>query len=530
MDTDDDTARRAATDAPPVEDEAPLDFPDLDALLAAAAARVVEGVDAHDFIAWFVEQSPIIAPGFGETLRHSSDGDLRAGFARALWNRFPQPANRFRPRPLPAPRRNDPCVCGSGRKYKQCCLAGEPGHGTMEVLPLLLHVLERYPDEALDALDAAPMDPEELLGVLDTWAAEGEHERVVRLALPLFTSHRRLPRHAPEVLEILLGHWPRGFREESFAALIEDLAGSRDADIALVAALERVRVHHERDPEAAWALLRRELERFGEEPELASLEVDMLVEEGRGEEALAAAERWHPRLLAQDPALLEFADELRVRAAWIDPELALERACEIDDVLDRLVTLLDETPPGPVAGTHAPPTPAAEAASGRALVLVPTPAMRDVERDWRERRDGFDGLTGIVSYLDDAPLALSSFAVIESLATSLDAWGEQSWSEAVFVRLLERGEMLLYRHVSRELGFETPEGLPDWDAMVWETAPEVAFRHPENRAALALLSGLADWYADLADGGGGGERRAAALSRALVGLDPDVRARAAKRR
>ena len=524
----DDAAERADRDAAALGDAAALDFPDLDALLDAAAARVVEGVEPAAFVDWFVEQSPTIAPAFAGALRDAVEGDLRAGFARGLWNRFPQPDNRFRPRPLPPPGRNEPCVCGSGRKYKQCCRTLEPDHATMEALPLLLHVLERYPAEALDALDAAPMDPDDLLLVLDTWAAEGEGERAVRLALPLFTSNRRLPRHAPEVLEILLEAWPRGFRDEALAALVGELAGSRDEDIALIAAEERVRLHHENDPKAAWTLFARELERFGERPALAALEVDLLVGEGRGDEAVAAAERWRSKLLghgptrdpAPDPALIEFVDELLARAAWIDPEIALERACDEDDVLDRLVTLLDETPPGPVAGTHAPSAPSTEAASGRALVLVPTPAMGDAERDWHERVAGFDGLTEIVAYLDDAPLALSSFAVIESLATSIDAWAEESWSEAVFVRLLERAEMLLYRHVSRELGFETSEGLPDWDAMVWETAPEVSARHPENRAAIGLLSGLAGWYRDLADEGGGGERRAAALGRALDGLDP----------
>ena len=519
-------------DATALDEAMALDSPDLDALLAAAAARVVEGIEPAAFVDWFVAESPRLAPVFAGTLSRAPEGDLRAGFARGLWNRFPQPDNRFRPRPLPAPGRNEPCVCGSGRKYKQCCRAREPDHAAMAALPLLLHVLERYPAEALDALDTAPMDPDDLLLVLDTWADEGEGERAVRLALSLFTSHRRLPRHAPEVLEILLEVWPQGFREEALVALVEELAGSRDVDIALIAAEERVRLRHDDDPEAAWTLFARELERFGEDPSLAALEVDLLVGEGRGDEAVAAAERWRSRLLAPgpaggpardtdlDPALIEFADGLLARASWIDPELALERACDEDDVLDRLVTLLDETPPGPIAGTHAPSAPSTEAASGRALVLAPTPAMGHAERDWHERFAGFDGLTEIVAYLDDAPLALSSFAVIESLAASTDAWAEESWAEAVLVRLLERAEMLLYRHVSRELGFETPEGLPDWDAMVWETAPEVSARHPENRAALGLLAGLAGWYRDLADAGGGGERRAATLGRALDGLDP----------
>ncbi len=42
-----------------------------------------------------------------------------AGLQRGIRNREP-----FRPGPVRAPRvgRNDPCPCGSGRKYKRCCL------------------------------------------------------------------------------------------------------------------------------------------------------------------------------------------------------------------------------------------------------------------------------------------------------------------------------------------------------------------------------------------------------------------------
>jgi len=42
-------------------------------------------------------------------------------FAIQIWNNTPLPSNRYRPKPLTKPRRNEPCFCGSGKKYKQCC-------------------------------------------------------------------------------------------------------------------------------------------------------------------------------------------------------------------------------------------------------------------------------------------------------------------------------------------------------------------------------------------------------------------------
>ncbi len=42
--------------------------------------------------------------------------------ARSIWNTTPLLSNRYRPSPLPEVKRNSPCPCGSGKKYKQCCL------------------------------------------------------------------------------------------------------------------------------------------------------------------------------------------------------------------------------------------------------------------------------------------------------------------------------------------------------------------------------------------------------------------------
>ncbi|WP_444989098.1 SEC-C metal-binding domain-containing protein [Halomonas mongoliensis] len=41
--------------------------------------------------------------------------------ARTLWDKAPLPSRGFRPDPLPEPKRNDPCPCGSGKKFKRCC-------------------------------------------------------------------------------------------------------------------------------------------------------------------------------------------------------------------------------------------------------------------------------------------------------------------------------------------------------------------------------------------------------------------------
>ncbi|QTF91328.1 SEC-C metal-binding domain-containing protein, partial [Halomonas sp. BM-2019] len=68
------------------------------------------------------------------------------GIARTLWNAAPLPSRGFRPAPLPEPKRNDPCPCGSGKKFKRCCqpLLGEHPAGLAEELPILRIALSLF--------------------------------------------------------------------------------------------------------------------------------------------------------------------------------------------------------------------------------------------------------------------------------------------------------------------------------------------------------------------------------------------------
>jgi hypothetical protein len=46
---------------------------------------------------------------------------LAVDLATIIWNSIPLPSNHFKQQPMPMPKRNVPCHCGSGKKYKQCC-------------------------------------------------------------------------------------------------------------------------------------------------------------------------------------------------------------------------------------------------------------------------------------------------------------------------------------------------------------------------------------------------------------------------
>ena len=51
-----------------------------------------------------------------------SDTQFQSGFAQVLFYNMPLPKRQFQSEKWHKPGRNDPCTCGSGKKFKQCCI------------------------------------------------------------------------------------------------------------------------------------------------------------------------------------------------------------------------------------------------------------------------------------------------------------------------------------------------------------------------------------------------------------------------
>jgi hypothetical protein len=95
-------------------------------LVDLALGEILVHEDPDRFLAWARQSLP---PHLEPMLPDVPADGVRAlaiHFGRNIWNCTPLPSNGFRPRPLPAPERNQPCMCGSGRKYKHCCADAPP--------------------------------------------------------------------------------------------------------------------------------------------------------------------------------------------------------------------------------------------------------------------------------------------------------------------------------------------------------------------------------------------------------------------
>jgi len=240
---------------------------------------------------------------------------LACALGRAIWNATPLPGNGFRPRLIPAPGRNDRCLVGLGCKHKHCC-GGAPGFPRISSDEIWVSLGKALPATTLRAAAAAGKLPPAALGAAARRLVDGgDPEAAKRLLEPLFRGALEAfdERHE-EALDALCDAYGMLDEPRKKQALLERVA--RTASPALrVPALQRLATvlsdagrHGE-----AWAAFRDAQRLEPDDPGLSSLEVTMLLAEGRGAEAAERAAFWSRRLRRlgyDDPTFLGHLDTL----------------------------------------------------------------------------------------------------------------------------------------------------------------------------------------------------------------------------
>jgi tetratricopeptide (TPR) repeat protein len=460
------------------------------AIVGRGAAEAMRTEDFGALRAWVAREMPAALPAL--QAQAETEHGRRAGtnaIATSIWNASPLPSNGYRPRPMPAPGRNDPCPCGSGQKFKRCCgsvSAGFPVLPEDDTWRLLVEHLTHDELERFANDPALPPGPVALLAVE--------------------MSERGLPDRARTALARRLER-PEGLDDRYEAALdvfldlegenreIDDFVGwANDLATRLPKRLQPVAYRHlvpaavtARQLDVAHALLGRIRALTPEEPSLAPLEVITLLAAGEHARASDRARFWLSWLRRRGfSEEMPEAVELLERAAR-DPEQAAREFREAElpflGELARVLARAAERPIRPyalktVAGDvvfDRPPRGVPEAekawrrvwpASKPALVSLdadlPDSLIQKPER-WldvlRKRPEAFDSL----DVLDDLVLLAGP------AADDLDP----TWDRALLGPLLDRAAATVRASLAdAERGVRLPWGF-------WE-----------NRTALRLLSRL----------------------------------------
>lgn len=485
---------------------------ELFALFEVSAKVLARSADPAAYLDWIAEAGPSLAPAMARAIdpRTGPVGLAFRAMGVAIYNAMPLPEAGFQMRRLREPGRNEPCLCGSGRKYKHCCL---PLRGTLDLsgYNALRHVLDALARKRFAGLPASRVDP---LAVWDTarqWHEEGDDERAAALLEPWFAGEGALSEKLEPHFDQLMDCYFALGRERKRDRLVAAALARGERSLRAAALQRRSAMLADRgDSAGAWEAFRDAQREEPENPSHAALELTLLVARGEIERARDRAAFWIANLeRRRDPA---FADLIGfLRRVQADPYAAMaEGDRKRIPALDRLATLF--------AGAPAPQAHYALADRGEAgRVLAPQAALAKTESRWRERfpqvKPGLTatqhGETGMwddphpwLDFLERNPLAWQSFDVLDDLAMAVEALPVMGAGATVLEPLLERGLALL----EVILGAAADGGTVQWG---WS----------ENRPALRMLAHLTYRAAAAMDRGASSERFVA-LGERLIALNP----------
>lgn len=269
-------------------------------ILDDAVVEILDHEDPDRFFDWFDQRL-----ADGEVRRRydlGGDEDVKAfarTFGRALWNAMPLPGNDFRPKPLPAPGRNDACPCGSGRKFKRCCGNGPqpPGLDSQLLWPLVLNRLPAKSRQQAIAIGRAPMAA--LVGLAIEHDEAGKPKKAVELLEPAFAGKfLGYGEDHDYALNLLCNLYDELGHPNKKTALLARVVKETRRSPLRSGALQRLATikMDAGDPAGAWADFQAAQRDDPKSPHVGLLEVQLLIAERRYDLARDRARFWVKRL------------------------------------------------------------------------------------------------------------------------------------------------------------------------------------------------------------------------------------------
>jgi tetratricopeptide (TPR) repeat protein len=292
--------------------------------------------DPESFLAWAREHIPEILDLASLDLDPLEQRRLANLLGTAVWNATPHPANGYRPRTIEPPESGDPCPCGSGSAYGDCCGAidGMPSLSAELIWELLLDELsEPAIQEALD-LGAVPRP---LIAKVAARLLEDQDRpgRAVALLEPLFAGALdELGAEMEPAFDLLCDAYDRLDHWRKKQAFLERLCEEGSRALRAAAWQRRSTIHidegdFERAEEAFAAALRSD----PGNPSTALLEITLLAAQHKDDAARERARFWLHQLRRtgfQEQGFIDF-----LTRAIKDPQEALvdSHADALDPVL-----------------------------------------------------------------------------------------------------------------------------------------------------------------------------------------------------
>lgn len=440
---------------------------ELHLLISLFAGQVWRGATASEAIDHIAKYGEMLAPEMAAQINPGA-GPKAAFFrimGRAMWNNLPQPAHGFRLKKLPEPGRNDPCFCGSLRKYKQCC-ARLP---ELPVVPafMLDGLLNSMPRKRWNELAHSSIDRNTMQHLAFLWQEQDRHIDICALLEPWFKGDGAIRNTDAGLLDMLL---------ESYVALdkprkrkvLAQAAIARGENVARGIGWQRIALMEADagNDEAAHHALIEAQRADPDNLDLSLLEVHLLISAGKVALAQERAKHWAIRLAKlNDPGL---HDQIAwLREVVLNPQAAMMQITrKSDDAIAKLETLLRDLPPAachyhlePMDGSTGPFAP--DDKLGKALkewnaVFPSNPPGLTWMSSWNAA--AWDDAGAWLALLHEKPLLWQSFEVLDDLVCALDGY-EMNWvRDEMIPQLLERAvelfDLVLEKHGAAHLACE----------------------------------------------------------------------------
>lgn len=430
----------------------------LEMICYSSASQILEGISFSEFRARMVGMVEILFDAMeipAAARLPEMQQSMATSVALEIWNATPIPENRFRPQKQARPERNAPCLCGSGRKFKQCCAAVDgPKLGISEEL-MLMEVLLQFPRKQLASLPILDLHPESLALVAGSWLESGHEKDAIALLENLFSHLPELDARAETAADVLLNCYLEARAPRKKQNFIDALKAAPDKTLRSTGWQRQATVFSDKgNYPAAWEAFQEAQRLTPNEPALAQLEIILLVSEDRREEAKARAKFWSARL-ARDPKhdhsdLIALLHDLTNGCA----DSLLRSLAETHDPLADLATIIEGWP-----------APVCEYQLAHGAEIEPIGKLADCEMRWMELRDGQMDHDKWLNFLNREPLAGHSFRILRD---SIEVLGILPASlpgaiDLLARRLLERSEALRQTVLGKLKALDTqlPWGLID---------------------------------------------------------------------
>ncbi|EIL94077.1 SEC-C domain-containing protein [Rhodanobacter spathiphylli] len=366
--------------------------------------------------------------------------------ARSVWRQTPQPTLNYALPSLPATERNAACPCGSGQKYKKCCLMLEHDlpMGQINFLPTLL---EHLPRRRWSELAGSRIAPDMVAHAAMELATGNFTREACALLEPWFVADADFHAGREALFDTLLDAYGQLQRPRKKAQLLARAIKVGDRRLRSAALQRQASIASDSDDYAgAWQYFAEAQRSDPQSPSLSHLEVTLLMSEGRHAEARERARFWAHRLAAmRDPELehlVAFMRNIVTHGEQAMEQMALDNQPDLRE----LAQLLQTAPA--IASVYT-----LEPSGEQAGPLEPTRAMAKALQGWEQLAGsnshspvfGGEG-ADIAQWLPELrrqPQLWNAFEVLDTIVAAIDEVGMGIFTANLARSVLDRAERLL---------------------------------------------------------------------------------------